>query len=119
MPQTPPPIPEGKGPGKKTFKAKKPVFTRKEKEQEMEEKLLQTKKKISQVANPIPKSIEIMEVISVSEMARKMNLKASHIIQKLMSMGMMVTINQQIDAETATILASEYGTEVKIISLYD
>jgi translation initiation factor IF-2 len=85
----------------------------------MEEKFSQTKKKITQVANPIPKSIEIMEVVSVSEIARKMNLKASNIIQKLMSMGMMVTINQQIDAETASILASEYGTEVKIISLYD
>jgi translation initiation factor IF-2 len=117
--QTPPPLPEGKGPGKKTFKAKKPVYTRKEKELEMEEKLLQTKKKITQVTNPIPKSIEIMEVISVSEIARKMNLKASNIIQKLMSMGMMVTINQQIDSETASILAAEYGTEVKIISLYD
>jgi translation initiation factor IF-2 len=36
-----------------------------------------------------------------------------------MSMGMMVTINQQIDADTATILAGEFGAEVKIISLYD
>jgi translation initiation factor IF-2 len=36
-----------------------------------------------------------------------------------MSMGMMVTINQQIDAETATILAAEFGSDVKIISLYD
>ncbi|MCL2479916.1 MAG: translation initiation factor IF-2 N-terminal domain-containing protein, partial [Treponema sp.] len=119
LPQGTAPLPEGKTPGKKTFKAKKPVYTRKEKELEMEEKLLQTKKKITQVANPIPKTIEIMEVISVSELARKMNLKASNVIQKLMSMGMMVTINQQIDAETASILASEYGTEVKIVSLYD
>jgi translation initiation factor IF-2 len=85
----------------------------------MEEKLLQTKKKITQIANPVPKSIEIMEVVSVSELARKMNLKASDLIQKLMSMGMMVTINQQIDAETASILAAEFGADVKIISLYD
>jgi len=85
----------------------------------MEEKLLQTKKKITFVANPVPKSIEIMEVISVSELARKMNLKASDLIQKLMGMGMMVTINQQIDADTATILASEFGADVKIISLYE
>ncbi|GHV90271.1 hypothetical protein AGMMS50268_07740 [Spirochaetia bacterium] len=85
----------------------------------MEEKLLQTKKKITHIANPIPKSIEIMEVISVSELARKMNLKASDLIQKLMSMGQMVTINQQIDAETAAILAAEFGADVKIISLYD
>jgi translation initiation factor IF-2 len=48
-----------------------------------------------------------------------MNLKASDLIQKLMSMGMMVTINQQIDAEAATILAAEFGADVKIISLYD
>jgi len=112
-------IPEGKGPAKRKFIAKKPVYNRKEKELEMEEKLLQTKKKITHVANPVPKSIDIMEVISVSELARKMNLKASDLIQKLMSMGQMVTINQQIDADTATILAAEFGADVKIISLYD
>ncbi|MDR3145800.1 MAG: translation initiation factor IF-2 [Treponema sp.] len=111
------PLPEGKGPVKKSFKAKKAVYQRKE--QEMEEKLLQTKKKISNIANPVPKSIDIMEVISVSELAKKMNLKASDLIHKLMSMGMMVTINQQIDAETATILAAEFGADVKIVSLYD
>ena len=114
----PAPLPEGKT-AKRSFKAKKPSYNRKEKELEMEEKLLQTKKKIAYVANPVPKSIEIMEVISVSELAKKMNLKASDLIQKLMRMGMMVTINQQIDADTATILASEFGADVKIISLYD
>ena len=117
-PMTPPPL-EGKGPAKRTFKAKKAVYTRKEKELEIEEKLLQTKKKISQAANPVPKSIDIMEVLSVSELARKMNLKVSDLIQKLMAMGQMVTINQQIDADTATILAAEFGADVKIVSLYD
>jgi translation initiation factor IF-2 len=113
----PSPLTEGKGPVKKSFKAKKAVYQRKE--QEMEEKFLQTKKKITQVTNPVPKIIEIMEVVSVSELAKKMNLKASELIQKLMSMGMMVTINQQIDADTATLLAAEFGAEVKIVSLYD
>lgn len=112
-----PDILEGKGPVKKAFKAKKPVYQRKE--EEMEEKLLQMKKKTTRMANPVPKSIDIMEVISVSELAKKMNLKASDLIQKLMSMGMMVTINQQIDAETATILAAEFGCQVSIVSLYD
>jgi translation initiation factor IF-2 len=60
-----------------------------------------------------------MEVVTVSELARKMNLKANELIGKLMSMGMMVTINQQIDAETAEILAGEYDCKVKIVSLYD
>ncbi|MDR1863706.1 MAG: translation initiation factor IF-2 [Treponema sp.] len=118
IPVSPPPV-ENKGPVKKSFKAKKPVYTRRDKEHEMEAKLLQTKKKITQVANPVPKSIEIMEVVSVSELARKMNLKASDLIHKLMSMGMMVTINQQIDAEAATILAAEFGADIKIVSLYD
>jgi translation initiation factor IF-2 len=113
----PPPLAESKGPVKKSFKVRRAVYQRKE--QEMEEKLLQTKKKIIQIANPVPKSIDIMEVVSVSELAKKMNLKASDLIQKLMSMGMMVTINQQIDAETATILAAEFGADVKIVSLYD
>jgi translation initiation factor IF-2 len=113
------PIPEGKGPAKRKFITKKPAYNRKEKELEMEEKLLQTKKKITHIANPVPKSIDIMEVISVSELARKMNLKASDLISKLMSMGQMVTINQQIDADTATILAAEFGADVKIVSLYD
>jgi translation initiation factor IF-2 len=116
---SPGPAAEGKGTAKRTFKAKKPVYNRREKEHEMEEKLLQTKKKITQIVNPVPKSIDIMEVIAVSELARKMNLKASDLIQKLMSMGQMVTINQQIDADTATILAAEFGADVKIVSLYD
>jgi len=118
---SPPPsiLPEGKSGAKRSFKAKKPTYNRKEKELEMEEKLRQTKKKITYVANPVPKSIDIMENISVSELARKMNLKASDLIQKLMKLGMMVTINQQIDADTATILAAEFGADVKIISLYD
>jgi translation initiation factor IF-2 len=111
-----PPI-DGKGPLKKTFKPKKAAYQRKE--HELEEKLLQTKKKIANVTNPIPKSIDIMEVVSVSELAKKMNLKVSDLIHKLMTMGMMVTINQQIDADTATLLAAEYGADVNIISLYD
>ncbi|MDR0909640.1 MAG: translation initiation factor IF-2 [Spirochaetaceae bacterium] len=112
-----PPPPTDAGKQKKSFKTKKNVYQRKE--EEMEEKLLQTKKKISHVANPVPKSIDIMDGVTVAELARKMNLKASDLITKLMSMGQMVTINQQIDADTAAILAAEYGAEVKIISLYD
>jgi translation initiation factor IF-2 len=85
----------------------------------MGDKLHQGKKRLVQAANPVPKSIDIMEVVSVSELARKMNLKASDLIAKLMSMGQMVTINQQIDSETAAILAAEFGADVNIVSLYD
>jgi translation initiation factor IF-2 len=101
------------------IKTKKKAVYQRSKYEEHEEKLAQAKKKAAQLANPVPKEISIMEVITVSELARKMNLKASDLIAKLMSMGMMVTINQQIDSETAQILADEYGCKVKIVSLYE
>ena len=121
MGSAPAPIEEVKKvPAKKTFKGKKPVY-RKDKEEEnfIEDKLYNQKKKQAVMTNPVPSSIEIMETISVSDLAKKMNLKASEIISKLMSMGMMVSITQSIDADTATLLASEYGCDVHIISLYD
>lgn len=67
----------------------------------------------------IPKSIDIMETITVAELAKKMNIKVNDLIAKFISMGEMVTINQLIDAETATLIASEFGCETNIISLYD
>ncbi|MBQ0050820.1 MAG: translation initiation factor IF-2 [Treponema sp.] len=104
--------------GKKQFKGKKQVYNRKDKEDWFDEEEV-SKKKQAAPANVVPKSIDIMETISVSDLARKMNLKANEIIGKLMSMGMMVTINQSIDSDTATILASEYDCEVHLVSLYD
>ena len=66
-----------------------------------------------------PRKIEIMENIQVGELAKKMNLRPSEVIGALMRMGEMVTINKTIDAETATLLASDYNCEVKVISLYE
>lgn len=108
---------ENKQTGKKIFKAKKrPVYPKKD---EVQERDFQIKKKPIKKMNPVPKEIEIMEVIRVSELARKMNLKASELISRLMTMGMMVSINQQIDAETAQLIAVEYGSTIKIVSLYE
>ena len=80
---------------------------------------LQRKKNEEQRLASVPKSIDIMENITVADLAKKMNLKASDIISKLFKMGLMVTINQQIDHETAEIIASEYGCSVHLVSLYD
>ena len=80
---------------------------------------LEKKKKALEKKASVPSSIDIMENITVADLAKKMNLKASDIISKLFKMGMMVTINQQIDHETAEIIASEYGCEVHLVSLYD
>ena len=116
---SPMPLETNKQNTKKAFKGKK-TYSRKDQESEFfEEKLLQQKKKAKEKVSAVPKTIEMMESISVAELARKMNLKASELIGKLMEMGMMVTMNQSIDADTATILASEYECDVKIVSLYD
>ena len=105
--------------GKKQFKGKKQVYgQRKDKEELFDEEELYKKKQVTQ-ASVVPKSIDIMESISVSDLAKKMNLKAGDIIAKLMGMGMMVTINQSIDSDTATLLAAEYDCEVHLVSLYD
>ncbi|MCU0843761.1 MAG: translation initiation factor IF-2 [Spirochaetes bacterium] len=66
-----------------------------------------------------PKNIDITDSISVGDLAKKLNVKASEVISRLMKLGMMATINQVIDAETAEILASEFGTVVRVVSLFE
>ena len=77
------------------------------------------KKKSSDPSAVVPKSIDILASITVSDLARKMNLKASEIISKLFSMGMMVSMNESIDSDTATLIAEEYGCSVHLVNLYD
>ncbi len=67
----------------------------------------------------VPDRIEIMESIQVGELAKKLNLKPSDVISRLMKMGEMVTINKVIDAAVAVMVAAEYNCEVKVVSLYD
>ena len=54
------------------------------------------------------------EGITVQEMAEKMKKSPAELIKKLLLLDVMATINQEIDLETATILASEFGFEIKI-----
>ncbi|MCS7010148.1 MAG: translation initiation factor IF-2 [Anaerolineales bacterium] len=57
------------------------------------------------------KRLELPAMITVRELAQKLNVSAINIIRKLMENGMMVTINQSIDFDTAAIVASEMGYE--------
>lgn len=115
---SPSPLESSKTAQRKPATKRKTAFSRRDDNLELE-KELQLKKKAEARAIAIPKSIDIMENISVSDLAKKMNIKPAELIGKLMKLGVMATINQKIDAETATILASEYGCEVRIVSLYD
>ena len=53
--------------------------------------------------------VHVPETISVADLAHKMSVKASEVIKQLMKLGQMVTINQQLDQETAMILVEEMG----------
>lgn len=60
--------------------------------------------------------VKIDEFITVGELARQMSLKAGEVIQKLIGLGVMATINQTIDKDTATIVAEEFEYQVESIS---
>jgi translation initiation factor IF-2 len=54
------------------------------------------------------------ETITVQNLAKQLGKKASEVIMKLMSMGVMASMNQEIDADTAAILADEYGATMEV-----
>ena len=63
----------------------------------------------------IAREVEIPDVITVGELASRMSVKAGEVIKELMSLGAMVTINQTIDQDTATLVVEEMGHKVKIV----
>ena len=56
-----------------------------------------------------PKHIKLPEMIAVKDLASKMSYTAAEVVKKLFMMGVMATINQEIDFETAALVASEFG----------
>jgi translation initiation factor IF-2 len=60
--------------------------------------------------------VRISEVITVGDLAREMGVKAGEVIRKLMGLGMMATINQVLDADTATLIASEFDHQVENVA---
>jgi translation initiation factor IF-2 len=67
----------------------------------------------------ISREILVPETISVADLAHKMSVKAAEVIKVLMKMGMMVTINQVLDQETAIILVEEMGHTAKAAEAND
>jgi translation initiation factor IF-2 len=63
--------------------------------------------------------VHVPETISVADLAHKMSVKASEVIKQLMKLGQMVTINQQLDQETAMILVEEMGHKAFAAKLDD
>jgi translation initiation factor IF-2 len=62
---------------------------------------------------PVVREVEIGQMITVSELAQKMAVKGAEVIKVLMKMGMMVTINQPLDQDTAILVVEEMGHTAK------
>ena len=63
---------------------------------------------------PIKRTIEISENITVGELAQKISVKSAELIKVMMNMGVMATINQSLDQDTAVLIIEELGHEAII-----
>ncbi|MCK6421516.1 MAG: translation initiation factor IF-2 [Aquabacterium sp.] len=70
-------------------------------------------------SEPQIQEVHVPETISVADLAHKMSVKASEVIKQLMKLGQMVTINQQLDQETAMIVVEEMGHKALAAKLDD
>ena len=68
---------------------------------------------------PVIHEVEIPESISVAELAQRMAIKGNEVVKVLFNMGAMVTINQVIDQDTATLVVEELGHVVKLVDSAD
>jgi translation initiation factor IF-2 len=61
----------------------------------------------------IKKRIKVFETISVGDLAHRMSVKVNQVIAKLMGLGVMATVNQVLDVDTAILVATDFGYEVE------
>jgi translation initiation factor IF-2 len=64
---------------------------------------------------PVVREVSVGETVSVAELAQKMAVKATEVIKVLMNMGVMATINQPIDQDTAVLVVEEMGHTPKLL----
>jgi translation initiation factor IF-2 len=69
-----------------------------------------------EIAAAESKTLKVTEFVTVSEVATMMNVGVTEVISACMSLGMMVTMNQRLDAETLTIVAEEFGYGVEFVT---
>lgn len=80
---------------------------------------LQDKHVFQKPTAPVVREVEIPELISVGELANRMSIKVSVVIKELFKQGMMVTINQALDRDTATLVVEELGHTAVLTDLRD
>ena len=91
---------------------KKGAKYRKEKREAIQEKLQQE----ASAEQNESKVLKLTEFVTVSELATMMNISVTQVISTLMSVGIMVSINQRLDAETINMVADEFGFKTEYVS---
>ncbi len=86
---------------------------RREKRDAVHQKLQQESDQAEQRLNVL----QVTEFVSVAELASMMNVQANEIIATCMNLGLFVSINQRLDAETMSLLADEFGYKVEFVSV--
>ena len=95
----------------KSSKGKGAKYRREKRDQHRE----QTEKDLQQ-QEAESKILKVTEFVTASEVATMMDVSVTQIISACMSLGMMVTMNQRLDAETLSIVAEEFGYEVEFVT---
>ncbi|MBF0460813.1 MAG: translation initiation factor IF-2 [Magnetococcales bacterium] len=70
----------------------------------------------TQALGPVIREVIVPDMITVGELASRMAVKSSEVIKRLMAQGMMVTINQVLDQDTAVLVVEEMGHKAKQVS---
>ncbi|MBU2552713.1 MAG: translation initiation factor IF-2 N-terminal domain-containing protein, partial [Proteobacteria bacterium] len=65
------------------------------------------------VPKAIKRRVKVVDAVTVADLAKKMGIKASDVIRKLLAMGLVAHINQAIDYDSAALVAAEFGYEVE------
>jgi translation initiation factor IF-2 len=65
----------------------------------------------------IKREVELAESVTIQQLSQKMSVKASAVIKTLFGLGIMKTINESIDQETATLVAEEFGLSVRLLDI--
>ncbi|NVM56714.1 MAG: translation initiation factor IF-2, partial [Desulfobacterales bacterium] len=74
---------------------------------------LKGEKPVITTPKAIKRRIKIDEAVVVSDLAKRMGIKASEVIKQLMALGVMASLNQAVDFETAVLIANEFNYEVE------
>ncbi len=95
---------KGKSKGAKYRREKRDAQTKKQEAEEIQQELEKN-------------TIKVTEFVSVSELASMIDVDSNEIISTCMSIGLLVSINQRLDAETIVLVANEFNYEVEFISV--